>query len=151
MTSARTTEYDGTTDELDINPVYTFLLLFVTPYVLFFLMLMLITGQSDIELLYLSVMNESNTTILKAWVIGSFVLSITGTLFFSGYRTTDYIVRRLQKNANPAQSGSVLPVEPTHFVIEEVHHGDAPDSHDESDPSPERYARLDSVIGDTKK
>ena len=151
MTSVGTNEYDGISDEININPLYIFLLLFITPYLLFFLMLMLITGQSDIELLYLSVMNESNMTVIKAWVIGSFVLSVAGTLFFSSYRTTDYVVRRFQKNRSLAQSGSVLPVEPSHFVIEEVHHDDTPDSQSESEHSPQRYARLDSVIGDTKK
>ena len=138
-------------DEVSINPFYTFLLLFVTPYIVFFLLLMLVTGQTDIELLYTSVINESNAAILKAWVIGSFVLSMIGSLFFSGYRTTDYIARRLRAN-KPMEGGSVLPVEPSHFVIEEVQH-DLPETTTETmeHPAAERYARLDSAIDDTQR
>ncbi len=141
---------DAIADDVDINPFYTFILLFITPYVLFFAILMLITGQTDIELLYYSVMNESDTAVIKAWVIGSFVLSVLGTLFFSGYRTTDYIARRIRAGREEISGGSVLPVEPDHFVIEEVAHDEETEPEEETPRSPERYARLDGVIGDTK-
>ena len=152
MTSTHGTySSDAIADDVTINPFYTFLLLFVTPYVLFFAMLMLITGQTDIQLLYYSVINESDTAVVKAWVIGSFVLSVLGTLFFSGYRTTDYLARRIRAGHEEARSGSILPVEPDHFVIEEVLHDEETNYNEEENRSPERYARLDSVIGDGRK
>ncbi|GEM_PF-2805109 len=135
----RATGYRETIEEddgVDINPFLVFVLLFVSPYLLFYLLLALVTGQTDPQLLYFSVVNESNAALVKAWVIGTFVLSLLGTLWFSAKQTTQYLETRFSSPVPEAPKE-----EPAHFVIEE--HDDS-----ESEGPSSRYARLDSHIDD---
>ncbi len=131
--------YDNPEDLIELNPIIVFTTLFVAPYVLFFLLLMLITGQTDPQLLLYSVLTESDTAVIKTWVIGSFILAVLGTLWFSGVQTKRVIFRWFVKYEEPAAT-SVKSSAP-HYVIEET------DSDEHGGPlSPKRYARLDSTL-----
>jgi len=72
-------------------PVLIFLGLLFGPYLLFALVLMLLTGKADVVLLYNSVMRESDTFLVKSWVIGSFILSILGTFIITSIQTKQLI------------------------------------------------------------
>lgn len=104
-----------------INPVLLFIIIFVSPYFLFMLTMMAVTGRTDIMLIYEAVAAHSDTVYFKAWIIGSFALAILGTLFFSGRRTKQYIVEQIETKQvrEKLQGGSVDKKE--HFIIENTH------------------------------
>ena len=130
-------------ESVEVNPLTMFVLLLVMPYLLFFGLLMLLTGQTDIVLLFDSVVRESQTVYMKAWIIGTFILSVLGALWVSGYRTTNFITQRIT-GSRKRRGGSVGEPVPMHYVFEETPHEEA----DPSESTPQRYARLDSVITD---
>ncbi len=131
--------YDDPADLIELNPIIVFTTLLVAPYLFFFLLLMFITGQTDPQLLLYSVLTESDTAVIKTWVIGSFILAVLGTLWFSGVQTKRIVFRLLVADKEPAALPHKTPN--THFVIEET------DDDEHGGPlSPKRYARLDSTL-----
>jgi len=132
--------HDDPSDYVELNPFVVFLILFIVPYLLFFGLLMLVTGQTDAMLLYASVVNESNDALIKAWVIGTFALSVVGTLWFSGVQTKQLIQSHLKKSHELVPDSQKTGQ--THFVIEQT------DDSSVGQLSSKRYARLDSFIDD---
>lgn len=78
-------------------PVVLFFTLLIGPYLLFFLLLMLLTGNTDFILLYESIMQESNAVLLKTWIIGSFVLAILGTFYITTQQTKQLLKLQRQQ------------------------------------------------------
>lgn len=74
-----------------LNPLFVFLALFIVPYLLFIALLMLMTGETDVNFLIESIMKDNNAVLAKTWVIGSFILSIIGTVVISGVGAKRYI------------------------------------------------------------
>lgn len=108
------------------NPVVLFLLIFITPYILFVVTVMAVTGRTDIMLIYESVIANSDSVYFKAWMIGTFVLAILGSLFFSGRRTKQYLVEQFdeKRSATAVQGGSVETE--THYKIEHSYEESSP-------------------------
>lgn len=78
-------------------PIAIFFALLVGPYILFLILLMLLTGHTDIALLYNSIMQESNDVLIKGWVIGTFVLAILGTFYITSQQTKQLIKLQRQQ------------------------------------------------------
>lgn len=104
---------------------------------LFFTLLMLLTGQHDLFLLYTSVLEVSNTVYLKAWMIGSFLLACCSALLLGGYRTKIYLLglwiqnrsmHFTQNKSDPDQ----------YFLIEELP--------DDPEKVPDRHRELESIL-----
>jgi len=133
------------TEIIDVNMAWTLLLFLVLPYVLFFGLLMLLTGQVDLLLLYRSVMHDDATAVFKAWVIGIFTLMSLGAFFLTAYRTEKYIADHMEAKSEPpkpaAGGGSVSP----HFVIESAETVEA------SEAAKSRHRELDNVLDDREK
>ena len=119
MTSAELEHFNHQQDEVEVNPFMLFMLLLIMPYVLFFGLLMLITWQFNLALLYESVVQVSGTVYIKAWVIGSFVLAFLGALLLSGYRTKSYLSEQLLA-AKPQQLTRQSAAPKGHYTIEEL-------------------------------
>ncbi|MEJ2501210.1 MAG: hypothetical protein P8Y65_08860 [Campylobacterales bacterium] len=62
--------------EVRFNPFLVFVFFLTAPYLLFFLLLMLVTGQFDVVLLAEAVWERDWDAYMKTWVIGTFVLSV---------------------------------------------------------------------------
>ncbi len=99
---------------VNVNPFAIFLLLFITPYLLFYALLVLITGEVSLAILYNAVSSEDNTALLKTWIIGSFLLSIVGTAVISGAS----ISRSIKRKISVQNRHSGLSKSDPHFVIE---------------------------------
>lgn len=141
MTAAEFEHIHHPQDNVNVNPLMLFLLLLVMPYVLFFGLLMLVTWQFDLVLLYESVMQVSGAAYIKAWVIGSFLLAFLGALLLSGYRTRSYLSEHLHtaKPQRPVRQNTAA-VPNGHYTIEELPHEDA--------AAETRHSELDSVISE---
>ena len=131
------------TETVDVNMVWTFLLFLVLPYVLFFGLLILLTGQIDLGLLYRSVMHDDAAAVFKAWVIGTFTLSSLGAFFLTAYRTEKYIARHIDFTSKPPKpaGGSVAP----YFVIE------SGESVEASEETKSRHRELNGMLDDREK
>jgi hypothetical protein len=128
-------------EDVSINPVTTFLFLLITPYILFFALLMLLTGQYDLPLLYTSVIQVSGTAYVKAWIIGSFLLAVIGTVVLSGYRTKTYVIERMAYK-RPRNTPFKLQKDSSHFSIEELP--------SEQASIPSRHVKLERILDDTE-
>lgn len=137
MTPAQYENFNTLEDDVNINPLMLFVILFITPYVLFFGLLMLITWQFNLALLYESVVQVGGTAYIKAWVIGTFLLAFFGALLFSGYRTKTYLSEHLLAT-KPQQLPTQKPMSYEHYTIEELPHDEA--------AVEARHLELDSVI-----
>jgi len=138
MTAVELEQIRRVDDTVRFNPLLVFIFLLAAPYILFFGLLMLVTGETDIALLIEAVWGGAWTVYMKTWVIGTFVLAVGGALFFSGYRTERYLIDRLFRGRRKG-GGSVLPHR--HYVIE---------SHEEK-RSGTRYAGLNDVMNSQRK
>ncbi|RLA72740.1 MAG: hypothetical protein DRG24_02085 [Epsilonproteobacteria bacterium] len=76
---------------LAVNPFIIFFTIFLMPYILFFLLMMAITGLVEPMLIVDAIIKKSSTDFIKVWVIGSFVLSIFTTLYLSGINVKQYV------------------------------------------------------------
>lgn len=141
MTAVEFEHINNLQDKVSINPLMLFVLLFVMPYVLFFGLLMLITWQFNLVLLYESVMQVSGAAYIKAWVIGSFLLAFAGALLLSGYRTKSYLSEHLLA-AKPQRlvRQKAAAISNVHYTIEELLHEDA--------AAEARHSELESVISE---
>ncbi len=101
---------------VDVNIFVVFLLLFVTPYILFYTLLVLITGEADLIMLYEAVNSESNMAFIKTWIIGSFILSFIGSMLISGAKIGKSVKKRVSRmrSASVAKDSSQQP----HYTIE---------------------------------
>lgn len=137
MTAAEFRHPRARGETVSFNPFLLFVLLLITPYLLFFSLLMLVTGELNLSLLAESVWQGEWSVYMKTWVIGSFVLSVLGALFFGGYRTERYLTRhRAVRRTRPRPA----PHE-HHYVIEAV-----PEPVDAT-----RYADLDDAMVSLKQ
>jgi len=141
MTTAELEQTRKRTDVVDVNNInigLTFVLILILPYLLFFGMLMLLTGEVNITLLYAAVTAGHDMAIVKAWVIGIFVLSVVSAVILTLYRTERYFAEHLSHRSTPSsRGGSATP----HFVIE------TPEEVEETEASKARHAGLESVVG----
>jgi hypothetical protein len=132
-------------DKININMIGTFVVFLMLPYVFFFGLLMLLTGQVDLVLLYNSVMHNHDMAVFKAWLIGLFTLASVGGFFLTAYRTEKYIADRIGQTPKPPEhtphGGSV----PTHYVIE------SGETLEASEATKARHSELEGVIGDPEK
>ncbi|WP_416768714.1 hypothetical protein ACM66T_01880 [Sulfurimonas sp. ST-25] len=120
-----------------VNPFLLFIILLVAPYLFFLGLLMIVTGELDILLLIETVWQGEWSAYTKTWAIGSFVLALLGALFFGGYRTERYLLRKRSSRSVTPQRG----VQHSHFVIEAE-----PEPKDET-----RYADLDDAMESPKQ
>lgn len=141
MTAAQYERMHQPKEDVDVNPVTTFILLLVAPYILFFGLLMLLTGQFDLPLVYTSVIQVSGTVYIKAWVIGSFLLAVTGTVLLSGYRTKTYVVEQITRKQT-RQSPTPTLQQTAHFSIEELPSDQA--------RTPSRHIELERILDDAE-
>ena len=130
---------------IDVNMVGTFLLFLLLPYIFFFGLLMLLTGQIDIVLLYNSVVNNNSMVVFKAWVIGFFTIASISAFFLTAYRTEKYIADHIRRTSNPPKPTGRSGTLPTHYFIETGGTVEA------SEESKSRLRELDDVIGDREK
>ena len=124
---------------VNINMVLVFAFFLILPYILFFGLLMLLTGQIDVLLLYSAVMQKNDPVVIKAWVIGMFVLSVASTAYVSIYRTEKYLVRRLSHHSGGSVGSAKVPES---FVME------SPEKVEETEESKTRHSGLGNVIDD---
>ena len=102
------TGYTERTDEsysISVNPFFVFFTIFLMPYFLFFLLMMFITGLMDPILIVNVIIKKSSLDFIKVWVIGSFVLSVIGTIYISGINVKVYVK---EKFSRPKISGGTI-------------------------------------------
>jgi hypothetical protein len=121
--------------EVRFNPFLVFVFFLTAPYLLFFLLLMLITGQFDVVLLAEAVWERDWDAYMKTWVIGTFVLSVLSALFVSGYRTERYLVQHFSHPSKPRVPNASNP-SAARYVIE-------PDTDEDSEA---RYSGLGDAM-----
>jgi len=141
MTTEELEQTRKRTDVVDVNNanvVLTFVLFLFLPYLIFFGLLMLLTGEVSIVLLYGAVTAGQDMAVFKAWVIGTFVLSIAAAVILTLYRTEKYFAGRMEQQSKRSLRGGSAT---QHFVIE------SPEEVEESEASKARHASLDSVVG----
>lgn len=120
-------------ENVDVNPFLVFVIVLVVPYLLFYILLMLVTGEINIVLLYKSVMSQNHTALLKTWVIGTFVLAVASSIFTALYRTGSYFTHHRQTRSQFHKQKS--------FVIESAEHVE------EAEATKTRHAALENVVG----
>jgi len=121
--------------EVRFNPFLIFVFFLTAPYILFFLLLMLMTGQVDIVLLAQAVWERDWDAYMKTWIIGTFVLAVLCALFVSGYRTERYFVRLFSHHPKPNTPGTPN-ASTARYVIES----------DTEEESKERYTGLGDAM-----
>ena len=130
---------------VNVNLVGTFLLFLMLPYIFFFGLLMILTGQIDIILLYQSVMDNNSMVVFKGWVIGFFTIVSVSAFFLTAYRTEKYITDRFKQVPPPEKKQRVGGSVPTHYIIESDGAVEA------SEETEIRMNELNDVIDDREK
>ena len=69
MTDSLQMQHDDST--LYVNPFIVFFTIFLMPYLLFFLLMMAITGLVEPMLILDAIIKKSSMDFIKVWVIGS--------------------------------------------------------------------------------
>ncbi len=123
--------------QIDINPFMIFVIFMLLPYLLFFTLLVLLTGQHDLMLLYASVIDVSDTVYFKAWMIGSFLLSCSAAMILGGQRTKAYLLALWVKN-RPMHLSEIKTEQEQCFLIEELPN--------QPEKIPERHRELESIL-----
>ena len=82
---------------VSVNPFLMFIMIFLVPYLLFFLLIMSVTGLVEPLLILETIIQKSSLDFVKIWVIGSFILSLLATLYLSGNSATHYLLSALHQ------------------------------------------------------
>ena len=124
--------------DVDVNLGVTFAVLLILPYALFFGLLMLVTGEPNLALLYDAVTAGRDMVVVKAWIIGFFVLSVVAAAVLTAYRTERYVAEHLSPAPRKRQHGSRAA---EYFVIESDDAAETPEE------AKARHAGLERVVG----